>query len=203
MNQMNTRRLDTLRQKYPSPCQANVAKKVAAYFVYPLLAVTLTVGLFRVVRAAVNADDRDPAGGYAWSTNAGWINFSPPYGGVTVYDDHLEGYAWGENIGWIRLGTHTGGGAHTYGNTSSADYGVNRDSATDELSGYAWGTNIGWIDFAPVLGGVVIDPADGTFDGYAWGENVGWIHFKNTEPAAYGVSTLMHQVYMPLVLAGE
>ena len=35
-----------------------------------------------------------------------------------VYDDHLEGYAWGENVGWIRLGTHAGGGAHTYGNAS-------------------------------------------------------------------------------------
>ncbi|MBN1814510.1 MAG: hypothetical protein JXA14_21900, partial [Anaerolineae bacterium] len=103
------------RQNRPSPRQerANVAKKIAAYFVYPLLAITVTVGLLRVVRAAVG-DGGDPAGGCAWSTNAGWIDFSPPYGGVTVYADHLEGYAWGENVGWIRLGTYTGGGAHTY-----------------------------------------------------------------------------------------
>jgi hypothetical protein len=202
---MDARRLGLPRQKRPSPPSqegANVAKKMATYVVYPLLVIGITVGLLRVVRAAVGSDG-DPAGGYAWSTNAGWINFAPPYGGVTVYADHLEGYAWGENVGWIRLGTYTGGGSHTYGNTSAADYGVNRDPATGALSGYAWGTNIGWIDFAPALGGVMIGPDDGTFDGYAWGENVGWIHFKNTEPAAYGVSTLMHQVYLPLVLAGE
>jgi hypothetical protein len=202
---MNTRRLDTLRQKRPSPPRqggANVARRIATCVVYPLLVIGVTVGLLRVVHAAVSGGG-DPASGYAWSTNAGWIDFAPPYGGVIVYADHLEGYAWGENVGWIRLGTHTGGGSHHYNNTSAEDYGVNRDPSTGVLSGHAWGTNIGWIDFAPALGGVVIDPDDGTFDGYAWGENVGWIHFKNTEPAAYGVSTLMHQVYLPLVLAGE
>jgi hypothetical protein len=202
---MNTRRLDTPRQKRPSPPRqggAKVARRIATCVVYPLLVIGVTVGLPRVVRAAVSGGG-DPASGYAWSTNAGWIDFAPPYGGVIVYADHLEGYAWGENVGWIRLGTHTGGGSHHYNNTSAEDYGVNRDPSTGVLSGHAWGTNIGWIDFAPALGGVVIDPDDGTFDGYAWGENVGWIHFKNTEPAPYGVSTLMHQVYLPLVLAGE
>ena len=93
------------RRKRPSPPRqegANVAKKMVTYFVYPLLVIAITVGLLRAVRAAVGGDG-DPAGGYAWSTNAGWINFAPPYGGVTVYADHLEGYAWGENIGWIHF----------------------------------------------------------------------------------------------------
>jgi hypothetical protein len=98
------------------------------------------------------------------------------------------------------MGTHTGGSPHTYGNSSAADYGVNRDFFTGELSGYAWGTNVGWIDFAPDNGGVTIDPVTGNFDGYAWGDNVGWIHFRNTEPAAYGVSMVIHHIYLPILL---
>jgi hypothetical protein len=132
----------------------------------------------------------------------GWINFAPAHGGVTVYTDHLEGYAWSENVGWIRLGTHTGGGSHTYGNTSATDYGVNNDGA-GQLSGYAWSTNAGWIDFSPTHDGVSIDPASGSFDGYAWGENVGWIHFKGTGAIAYNVVTDWGQgtyLYLPLIL---
>ena len=43
--------------------------------------------------------------GYAWSTNTGWINFSPTGGGVTIdpATGEFSGYAWGENIGWIRF----------------------------------------------------------------------------------------------------
>jgi hypothetical protein len=140
----------------------------------------------------------DPTDKWAWSTNAGWINFAPTYGGVTVYADHLEGYAWGENVGWIRLGSHTGGGAHTYGNTSASDYGVNRDSSTGELSGYAWSTSVGWIKFDPAHGGVTIDSTTGSFDGYAWGENVGWIRLAH--PDAYLVRMLIHHLHLPLVL---
>ena len=67
---------------------------------------------------------------------------------MTVYSDHLEGYAWSENMGWIRLGAYTGGGNHTYTNTSTTTYGVNNNGAGN-LSGYAWSTNVGWINFAP------------------------------------------------------
>ena len=176
-----------------------MTKKIMRYISYPILIIGLTVGLFSAVRAAANGNI-DPVEKYAWSTGAGWINFDPPNGGVTVYVDHLEGYAWGENVGWVRLGTHTGGGEHTYGNTSAADYGVNRDRTTGALSGYAWGTNVGWINFDPPEGGVTVDFVSGEFSGYAWGENVGWIHFRNTEPAAYGVTMVIHRVYLPLVL---
>ena len=92
---------------------------------------------------------------WAWSTNAGWINFAPaaPNGafmdGVAVYPDHLEGFAWAENTGWIRLGTHTSGGAWTYANNSATNYGVNRNPATGALSGYAWSSTVGWIKFDP------------------------------------------------------
>ena len=146
----------------------------------------------------------DSAAKWAWSTNAGWINFNPTVGGnVAVYGDHLEGYIWAENVGWIRLGTHTSGSPHTYSNTGAADYGVNRDNS-GLLYGYAWGANVGWINFNPTFGGgVTIDPQTGAFAGYAWGENVGWISLKGgSGPTAYGVVTdFRHfQIYLPLVL---
>ena len=51
-----------------------VAMRRATWLVYPLLVIGLTVGLLQAVRAAVGSEG-DPAAGYAWSTNAGWINF--------------------------------------------------------------------------------------------------------------------------------
>ena len=151
-----------------------------------LAAVALAViGVAQAVGGNLNLTDK-----WAWSTNAGWINFNPAgYGGVTVFADHLEGYAWAENFGWIRLGTHTGGGAHTYGNISKDDYGVNRSGG--QLSGNAWSSNVGWINFKPTgYDGVSIDTITGRFNGYAWSENVGWIHFKN----------YLWPVYLPIVL---
>jgi photosystem II stability/assembly factor-like uncharacterized protein len=121
---------------------------------------------------------------YAWSETSGWLNFAPTGGGVTVYGDHLEGYAWGENIGWIKLGSHTGGGVVSYGNSTASDWGVNRSGAT--LSGFAWSDATGWINFAPTGGGVTLNQTTGTMDGYAWGENIGWIHTRNASPA-YGL----------------
>ena len=145
----------------------------------------------------------DPAAKWAWSTNAGWINFNPAAAGdVGVYGDHLEGYIWAENVGWIRLGTQTGVSPYTYANTDATNYGVNRDPS-GRLSGYAWGANVGWINFAPFGGGVTIDPQTGAFAGYAWGENVGWISLKGGSGAtAYGVVADFHQfqIYLPLVL---
>jgi hypothetical protein len=148
-----------------------------------------------------SAAEIDLTAKWAWSTNAGWINFNLTVGGaVAVYGDHLEGYTWGENVGWIRLGTHTGGGPYTYSNTDAANYGVNRGSG-GALSGYAWGTNVGWINFAPTGGGVTVDPGTGAFAGYAWGENIGWISLKGGSGAtAYGVVTDFRQIYLPLIL---
>lgn len=119
-----------------------------------------------------------PEHSWVWATNAGWVNLNPTHGGVLVFDDHLEGFAWGESIGWIRLGTHTGGGSHTYANTDADNYGVNRTGSA--LSGYGWSTNAGWINFEPAHGGVSVDPATGVFSGYAWGESIGWIKFSGT-----------------------
>ena len=152
------------------------------------IAASLLFGM--LFSTAAGATDIDTVDKYAWNTNAGWMNFRPGFSGfegVTVYADHLEGYAWSESLGWFRLGTHTVGDAHTYGNSSATDYGVNHDGAGN-LSGYAWSANAGWINFSPTDGGVTIDTATGSFDGYAWSESAGWIHFKNTSPT-YNVVT--------------
>ena len=79
--------------------------------------------------------------------------------------------------GWVRT---PAAAAHTYANTSAADYGVNRNAGTGVLSGYAWSTTAGWINFAPTNGGVTINAISGDFSGYAWGENIGWINFSGT-----------------------
>jgi hypothetical protein len=184
-----------------------MAKKVITQIVTAAFVAGAVLGLLGVVLrpfdgAQAATGNIDPVDKWAWGTNAGWINFSPTHGGVTVCPDHLEGYAWGENIGWIRLGTHTLGSPHTYDNTSNTDYGVNNDGS-GHLSGYAWSTNAGWIDFSPTHGGVTIDPASGSFDGYAWGENIGWIHVKNEGDAAYNVVAtggVTYKRYLPIVL---
>ncbi|MCK4790865.1 MAG: hypothetical protein KAV87_44425, partial [Desulfobacteraceae bacterium] len=116
---------------------------------------------------------------YAWSENAGWLNFRPADGGVTVHDTYLSGYAWGENLGWIKLGADSGG---PYTNSDFTNWGVNCNPS-GALSGYAWSENVGWINFNPSHSQVTYDTAIGSFDGYAWGENVGWIHFKGISPA--------------------
>ena len=175
-----------------------MVRRVITYIRYSVLITLIVLCLVGIVQAATgNIDSTDK---WAWGTNVGWINFRPEHGGVTVYSDHLEGYAWGENIGWIRMGSHDGGGAHTYANTTAGNYGVNNDGS-GHLSGYAWGTNVGWINFDPAGSEqVTIDLATGEFDSYAWGENMGWIHFRGTGPVGYGVSLLIHPIYLPLVL---
>lgn len=105
-----------------------------------------------------NIDSANSGQQYAWSENAGWINFKPGRGpGVSVSSTQLSGYAWGENTGWINLNPNANG--------------VKND-AKGNLSGMAWSENQGWINF----NGVQINSA-GDVQGYAWGENSGWINF--------------------------
>jgi len=128
----------------------------------------------------------DAASKYAWSVNAGWLNFNPANGGVTVNaaGGYLAGCAWGENVGWVKLGSGTG----PYANTGANNWGVNMDGRGN-LSGYAWSPNVGWINFHPDNASpVTINPGTGQFAGYAWAENCGWVHFQNASPA-YGVKT--------------
>lgn len=117
---------------------------------------------------------------YAWSESVGWINFRPELGGARVSADHLAGFVWGENIGWIQLGAEGGG---PYANTSTTNWGVNRDQggALSNLSGYGWSETVGWIDFNAfgTSDNAKINPTTGSFSGYAWSPNVGWIHLSN------------------------
>jgi hypothetical protein len=128
---------------------------------------------------------------FAWSGNAGWLNWrdaGDPQGsaGAAYYGGHLGGLLWAENAGWITLGDGTPTDGRQYGNTDGSDCGVNIDPFSGELSGYAWGENIGWINFR---GGAIADPANAArldFDefrlrGYAWAENVGWINLDDDE----------------------
>ncbi len=91
---------------------------------------------------------------YAWSNNAGYINFE----NVTVSDSVLSGYAWSANNGWIKFDPAQGG--------------VLNDG-TGNLSGSAWGESLGWIDFD----GVSINASTGIFSGTATGALVGTITF--------------------------
>jgi hypothetical protein len=159
------------------------ARKAGAIVGLCVAAALVTVD---VVLAAGNIDASEK---YAWAENAGWQNWSPTHGGVTLTPDgatgYLAGYAWAENIGWVHLGAS--GATIPYANTAADNYGVNMD-ASGNLSGYAWSEVAGWINFNPTHSQVTVNTTTGAFDGYAWGERVGWIHFKNAAPA-YNVRT--------------
>jgi hypothetical protein len=138
---------------------------------------------FAGLQAAWAASNISTTYKYAWSENVGWQNWHSTNAQATVGTTYLGGYVWAENIGWIKLGSTPESG--TYPNTTSTNWGVNRDSGTGALSGYAWSENVGWINFHPIDSQVVIATSDRKFSGYAWGENVGWIHFENASPEYY------------------
>lgn len=135
-----------------------------------LVAVILSVSLIWFSAASATEGTIDSEYKYAWSENAGWINFGTAEGNVHITDSELTGHAWGENIGWISLNCSN--------NTTCgvSNYKVSNDGEGN-LSGYAWAENAGWINFNPTYGGVSIN-FFGEFLGYAWGENIGWIVFN-------------------------
>lgn len=94
----------------------------------------------------------DAASKYAWAEKAGWLNFFPPTGSVSVTDTKLTGYVWSDNFGWIRLDPTQGGVTNT---------------CKGVLGGMAWGENAGWIDFT----GATID-SSGNFKGTAAGNTI-------------------------------
>jgi hypothetical protein len=126
-----------------------------------------------------------PTNQWAWSENAGWLNWgdtaSPNQ--VILTASYMGGFVWGENIGWINLGDGTPANGVAYANTSASDFGVNIDPGTGEMSGYAWAENVGWINFAttPFIGpdGARFDDVAVRLRGYAWGENIGWVNLDD------------------------
>jgi hypothetical protein len=113
---------------------------------------------------------------YAWSENAGWINFATAPGDITVSNTGLSGFAWAENLGWINFNPASGG--------------VTNNGA-GMLAGFAWSENAGWINFAPNGVSVTINTMTGVFSGFAWGENIGWINFSVPSPVTttWGAAT--------------
>jgi len=55
----------------------------------------------------VNSDEYGNLSGYAWSENAGWINFASKDSQVKIDAwGNFDGYAWSENAGWISLASN-------------------------------------------------------------------------------------------------
>lgn len=120
---------------------------------------------------------------FAYSANAGWINFrhdqptSPS--GISFDEFFLSGFAYGANCGWIDFGDGAPANGIQYQNNSATDYGVNHDG-TGNLSGFAYGANIGWINFGWTNTSNPnrprVDLLTGAFSGFAYGANIGWIN---------------------------
>ncbi len=124
----------------------------------------------------------DITNAYAWSENAGWINFGTSQGNITVSSSSLTGYAWSENLGWISLNCLNTGSCGT------VNYGIANDGSGN-LSGYAWSENAGWINFGSFTNSVKISTSTGDFSGYAWGENVGWVSFNCSNTSSCGTNS--------------
>lgn len=121
-------------------------------------------------QSTISIDDR-----YAYSANAGWIDFrADATYGTRVLDTCLSGYAYAANFGWIHLGDGTPDNGHSYSNSSAADYGVNV-SPNGQLTGYAYAANAGWIIFEQAHGIPSLNLITGKFTGYAYAPNLGWI----------------------------
>ncbi len=105
---------------------------------------------------------------YAWSENAGWINFGVSGGSVAITDTGMTGYTWSANYGWINLNPD-GSGVNNNGE------GI--------LSGSAWGENTGWVDFSGVTIG-----SSGYFSGYASSTVTGQISFNCANASSCGSS---------------
>lgn len=98
--------------------------------------------------------------GYAWSNQAGWVNFGATNSNIQITDSAITGYAWNNNYGWINMAPSNGGITI---------------AANGALSGYAWGSSLGWINFS----GVSIN-ATGKFTGQASGTLIGTLTFDCT-----------------------
>ena len=140
--------------------------------------------LFILNVAAAQADTTiSPTLKYAYSANAGWINFrhdqpaSP--NGVIVGESFFAGLAYGANFGWINFGDGTPANGMEYQNNSATDFGVNHNGAGC-LSGMAYGANTGWINFGWAAANDVNRPRvnllTGEFSGMAYSANMGWIN---------------------------
>ena len=120
--------------------------------------------------------------GYAWSANAGPIDFDP--------QDHCGG-AYPAASCAAPDGTSGNGGVSRYGNNL-----VGWARITDIARASAVGNSSGWSGWIKLSGvaqnntdyGVKIDNASGEASGYAWSDEFGYISFKGValDSSAYG-----------------
>ncbi len=129
-------------------------------FTFALLALSLVSGV--AYASETNGTILTPTAndGYAWSNQAGWVNFNTTNGNISITDSGITGYAWNSNYGWINM-SPTNGGVTV--------------AANGALSGYAWGSSLGWINFS----GASIN-SSGKFVGQATGSIIGTLTFDCT-----------------------
>ena len=157
--------------------------------------------------------------GQAWSSNIGWIDFSPAIGGVQVdLSGDVTGYAWSSNIGWIKFDNldnypsepHHSVKVDVSGDLEGCEKGnfcgwARALAGEDEDDGWD-----GWIHFGSDSSNyqITIEESSGDRDyqlmGVGWGSNViGWTSFncQNTnicDSTSYRVETDFHP-YQPEV----
>lgn len=136
--------------------------KILFLFLFLGLAIPVFFGQLPsdIVYASITNGTIDSVYKYAWSSNAGWLNFGCTNCNILISDTAITGYAWNDNYGWINLAPDGSGVKN------------NREGT---LSGYAWGENTGWINFS----GVTIS-SSGIFSGTASGDTTGTISFNCT-----------------------
>lgn len=125
-----------------------------------LAGVFIIAGIFAFAtfcNASITDGTIDSTNKYAWSNNAGWVNFGATNGNIHITDSGITGYAWNEIYGWI--------------NMAPTNSGVVPD-ASGAFSGYAWGESTGWINFT----GTSVN-CSGVFSGSATGDTIGTLTF--------------------------
>ncbi len=131
-------------------------------FIFIVSALVLSSAFFSIAHASETNGTITSGGnnGYAWSNNAGWINFGATNSNIQITDSGITGYAWSNSSGWINM-------APTNGGVTVA--------ANGTLSGYVWGSGLGWVNFS----GVSIN-SSGKFTGQANGTTIGTLTFDCT-----------------------
>lgn len=126
----------------------------------------LCLATFQQVFASATDGTIDPnniGNQYAWSENAGFINFGTGVGAgdIHITDAGITGHAWSDLFGWINMNPPGSG-------VTFMTPGV--------LTGSVWGENTGYINFS----GVQIDN-NGIFSGVATGAVTGDVSFDCTQ----------------------